>query len=513
MWQIRRRRLAEYGISTAAVAAVVALIHPLRLDLGLINVVLILLLVSVLNAALFGWIVGLYASILSNLAFNFFFVPPLYRFTVQEPVNVLALALFLAVAAVTASLLARSRRSAVEAQRRARDTQLLLALNRTIRDQPSPAIPKAICARVVADFQVRSCSLYRRDGDGLELVARVGEQEIALTAIERPAVLQATMRAMSQAEGRFIRLPQAIFLPLAIEAEVLGVLHIHLNEQPLGLEQEALLEVFADEAAVALHRAALVEAAAHADLLQETDRLRSALLSAVSHDLRTPLTSIKTAAANLRSGDVEWSAAARGEFLAAIEGEADRLTRLVANLLDLSRIEAGALRLDLDWNDLEELVRDAAYRQEQGTPGHAVIVEAALSLPLLRFDYVQIGQVVANLLENAAKFSPAGAPITLSVCVEPERVRVSVRDQGTGIPPGERQRIFEPFYRSKRGEATSGSGLGLAICRGIVDAHGGQIWAEGETGAVLTFTLPTAAAGTPSVPVITPEPTETRTDR
>ncbi|HLZ69898.1 MAG TPA: ATP-binding protein [Dehalococcoidia bacterium] len=492
------RWLWQCAASTLALALVVAALLPLRLDLGLINVALALLLVSVAAAAAWGWVAGLYTAVLSNLAFNFFFVPPLYRFTVQQPAHVLALALFLVVAAITAALLAQRRQAALEARHRAHDTRVLLALNRTTRDRPLEAIPATICDLVVREFAVAACTLFEY-ATALQCVAHAGTGVAALDPAERGAAVRLTAAPAARGQAhRIERLPGVLLLPLGVEGEAIGVLRLQLGEHPLSEAQESLLESFADEAAAALHRAALAQAAEQAVLLQETDRLRSALLSSVSHDLRTPLTAIKTAAANLRAGDVKWSAAARAEFLGAIETEADRLTRLVTNLLDLSRIEAGTLRLDLDWNDLEELLRAAAFSAERTEPGRTIAVQIDRPLPFLRFDYVLIDRVVSNLLENALKHSPPTSPVSVAVAACPTEVRVTVCDQGSGIPPAERERVFAPFYRGAKEAGGGGSGLGLAICRGIVAAHGGRIFVEeAPSGAALTFCLPRTAIGDP----------------
>lgn len=513
----QRNWLLGCVLSTAAIALTVLVLQLLRLNLGLINVALCLLLVSVMSAAAWGWIVGIYCSILSNLAFNFFFVPPLYQFTVEKPENVLALVLFLLVAAITASLFAQIRRSAREADRRAQETQTLLALSRTIRDQPLERLPVSICERIVSDFGVQSCTLYRLDGEELEPVAHAGDLDASLSRDERSVALQAARSVRSTGLG--YRLPRVLrrsprpgspagqlYLPLRLENTPIGVLRIQMAGSPLYGGQEGLLEAFADETAAILHRTSLAESARSAALLQETDRLKSALLSSVSHDLRTPLTAIKASAANLMSTEVQWSEAARQEFLSAIDREADRLTHLVANLLDLSRIEAGALRLDLDWNDLDELVRNAVYRAEQAAPERRFVLDLKADLPLLRFDYLQVDRVVANLLDNATKYSPPDGQIEVGTHVDVDRLSVSVCDHGGGIPASQRQRVFDPFYRSERGKgAAGGSGLGLAICRGIVEAHGGKIWVEGDEGAILTFTLPRDPVGEPA-PIPEPSP-------
>jgi len=494
--------LAGCILTTLVLALLIALLRPLRLDLGLTNVALLLLILSVLSAAVWGWVVGIYTSILANLSFNFFFVPPLGRFSVAQPDNALALVLFLLVASITAGLLAQWRRSALEAERRASDTRTLLALSRTTRDRPLAELPLAICEWIVRDFAVRSCAIYKLDSEELELVAAAGSGASELSRAERSVALQAARSGRPAALGyrrrsRIIRKPGIpsesglLYLPLRLEYQTLGVLRLQSAGAPLTDDQERLLEAFADEAAASLQRASLAASAQAATMLQETDRLKSSLLSSVSHDLRTPLTAIKASVANLMSAEVHWSEATRQEFLAAIDREADRLTRLVTNLLDLSRIEAGVLRLDTDWNDLEELLRNAIDRTEQAAPDRAVEIELEAALPLLRFDYVQIDRVISNLLDNALKYSPPDSPIAVRVTAEEDQILVEVRDRGSGIPASERLHIFDPFYRSERiRKSAGGSGLGLAICRGIVEAHGGRIWADSEGGARMRFTLP-----------------------
>ena len=510
-----RGRVAGIAISTTVIAALVAALWPLRLDLGLTNVALVLLLVAVASAALWGWLVGLFATVLSNLAFNFFFVPPLYRLQVQRPENALALLLFLFVAAITAALLARWRRSAFAAERSARETRTLLALNRSARSRPLDEIPALICAWIVRDFAVSGCAIYRLAGDQLLPLAHAGTGDAALTPGESIAAhsvarhgaavaLPAGDAAEHPPDEASADAPAELFVPLAVEGETVGVLRLTVSAGGLPEEQAALIEGFVDEAAAALHRSALNDVARTAAAARESDRLKSVLLASVSHDLRTPLTAIKTAAANLLSTDVAWSDAAREEFLQAIDREVDRLNRLVADLLDLSRIEGGALRLDRDWNDLDELLREAVYRVERTAGKRRIAIKHAAPLPLLRFDYMQIDRVVANLLDNALKYSPPGSRIAISTRSADGNVDVAVADSGPGVSRAERERIFSPFYRERRSERlVAGSGLGLAISRGIVEAHGGRIWVEDGPGATFHFTLPLEAAPPETQPAAT----------
>jgi K+-sensing histidine kinase KdpD len=245
-----------------------------------------------------------------------------------------------------------------------------------------------------------------------------------------------------------------------------------------------------------------VEDANRMVVLQRTDELRSALLSSVSHDLRTPLTTIKTAATSLGEGDVPWDDEARHGFIAAIEREADRLDCLVENLLDMSRIEAGLLQPEKVWYLLDELVREVLDRMAPLLQGREVQTHLPDHFPPLELDNVLIDQVLTNLLENAVRYTPAGTPIEVSMQKEGDEGVVSIADRGPGIMPEERELIFDKFYRvCKRAnsaeEEARGSGLGLAICRGLMEAHGGRIWVEAREGggAVFRFALPLNKAG------------------
>ena len=232
-----------------------------------------------------------------------------------------------------------------------------------------------------------------------------------------------------------------------------------------------------------------------ATALEQTDRLKSALLTAVSHDLRTPLASIKAAATSLLQKNVHWDEATRDDFLTAIDEETDRLTKLVSNFLDLSRIQGGALRPEKEWYDIAEVIGAVTRRLMPLLASHTLRVEIAPNLPLLHFDYVEIAQVLTNLIENAAKYSPPDAAIAVSADAENDTVRVSVADHGYGIPPADLPHVFDTFYRVQRpghDQQIAGTGIGLAICKGFIEAHDGQISVTSVVGQGTTFcfTLP-----------------------
>jgi two-component system sensor histidine kinase KdpD len=293
---------------------------------------------------------------------------------------------------------------------------------------------------------------------------------------------------------------KALYLPLMASGGTVGVLGVrpedsHSLEAPEHLHQ---LETFANQIALALERARLADEAQHAQVQAEADRLRSSLLSSVSHDLRTPLASITGAASSLLEAGTALDASTHRELLETIQEESERLGRLVNNLLQMTRLESGALQLRKDWHPLEEIVGAALGRLKRALGDRPVTTRMPEDLSLVPIDDVLIEQVFINLVDNAIKYTPAGSAIEIAAWTGESAVTVEVADHGPGLTPGEEQRVFEKFYRGDPA-ATRGAGLGLAICRGFVQAHGGRIWAENRRGggAAFRFTLP--LTGTPPV--------------
>jgi two-component system sensor histidine kinase KdpD len=243
-----------------------------------------------------------------------------------------------------------------------------------------------------------------------------------------------------------------------------------------------------------IERARLRQESLQIEVLQKTDALRSALLSSISHDLRTPLASIKASASSLLQEDVQWSDEERRSFALAIEREADRLNRLVANLLDMSRIEGGALKPEKEWYPIDELIHDVLGHMQSIVLDRVVRTDIPDVLPPVQLDYLEIEQVLTNLLENAVRYTPYETPLDVSVQVEGDQMVISVADRGPGIPPADLEHVFDKFYRvlGRTPGRPTGSGLGLAVSKGLIEAHGGHIWAENREGggAVFRFTLP-----------------------
>jgi two-component system sensor histidine kinase KdpD len=327
-----------------------------------------------------------------------------------------------------------------------------------------------------------------------------------------PAFLQKIVRKTTRQRRVSVARRYQRLIPLKTDQQVVGVLLLYIEEDQhctpfengLGKEEESstqhgiFFSAFLEHAVVLIEGDRLRRESLHVKILQKTDALRATLLSSVSHDLRSPLATIKTAVTSLQADEVQWDDEARQGFTSAIERECDRLNGLVENLLDMSRIEAGALQLEKVWYPLDGLIRDVLDRMSARFQGRDVHVTIPKDLPPVEIDNVLIDQVITNLLENAVNYTPAGSPIDICVHQEEQYVQVHIADRGPGIEPTERKYIFDKFYRvltdasASHSSPSPGSGLGLAICRAFVEAHGGHIWVEAREGGgtVFLFTLP-----------------------
>ena len=265
----------------------------------------------------------------------------------------------------------------------------------------------------------------------------------------------------------------------------------------LTAAEERLLITFASQGVLALERVRLSQTASKARLLEDSDRFKSSLLSSVSHELRTPLATIKAAVTSLRSNTVAWDSEAREDLLAAVEEETDHLNQLVGNLLNMSRIEAGALKPERSWNSLADILSSALDRMKTQTEKHRLVVNVSADLPLVPVDYFQIEQVFINLISNSTKYSPENSTITIQAHqAGGDLLEVTVQNQGPHVLEEHLERIFDKFFRVTAADKVTGSGLGLSICKGIIEAHGGRIWAENlEQGFAFHFTLPLAWEG------------------
>jgi two-component system sensor histidine kinase KdpD len=511
------------AVVVVAVAALTAAMLPFRTQLGVLNVLLLYLLLTFVLALVGGLWPGVLSAVLGFLAFDVLYIPPYLTLSVAEPDHVLALFVYLGVATVTAHLVSRLRTQTEEALREGRRTALLAELNAAlIGDVTLEAILARIAERVVTVYGAQGCRVLVRGDDG-ELhagawyPAQIGP-DVDRTGLSLAEWAMTNRKPVGRSArgGKIVgrkpgtgqsvppfgnRAADVLYLPIMTRDRVAGVLEVtgRPGTRAFRAEDEQTLTTFVDQAALALERARLSEEAAQAAALAQSDELKSALLAAVSHDLRTPLASIKASATSLLDDSVTWDDDARRDFLEAIDEETDRLSLMVSNLLDLSRIEGGALRPQKDWYDVDELIADVRSRMAARMQTHPLTVTVEPDLPLLQFDYVEIAQVLVNLIENAVKYTPAGTPIAISARAVPGAIAIAVRDEGPGIPREHQARLFEKFSRAPSGIAASGTGIGLAISKGLVEAHGGQITVDSapREGTEFRFTLPLPAAVKP----------------
>lgn len=505
--QHERTDVVAYAASLGFVAAAGLVAFVLKQVLEISNIALAFLIAVLASAVTFGLWASLLASLASVLAFNFFFLPPLYTFTITDPENVVALFFFAVAAVIASNLAARLRAQAIAARQRARITEELYLFSRKLTGVATlDDLLWATAHQIASMLKVRVVLLLPEDDS---LVVKAGfPPEDMLDAADLAAARWSFDK--NEATGRGAdTLPGAKrhFMPLRTGRGAVGVVGIDRDAPGVILtpEQSRLFEALADQAALAIERINLARDIDRAQLEAETERLRAALLTSISHDLRTPLASIMGSVTSLLSYGSEFDANVRDSLLRTIQEETERLNRFIANLLDMTRLESGPLEPQTGPADLSDVIGAALQRAARILECHVVEIDLEPDLPMLAIDMVLMEQVLINLLDNAAKYAPKGSGIAISATRQKERVSIEVRDEGPGIPDSELERIFDKFYRVRRTDCRpAGTGLGLAICRGFVEAMKGTIRAANRTdrsGAVFTIELPTwSKAATVEVP-------------
>jgi two-component system sensor histidine kinase KdpD len=449
----------------------------LRIFQGALNTPIIALLYLLpvgLGASLGGLSVGILASFLAFLTFNYFFIPPFYSLFVHQTHDLLVLVVFLGVAVTVSQLLGQAQAALAAAQARERETTSLYELSTALTGLGSEGpIAQTVAERLMEISGAQAVELVFQGGNGAE------QRSLVPADASRPADTPLAVLPLTTARGRF------------------GEIRLWRAGPGLSPTEGRLLATFAGHGALALEHALLSQAETQARILDESDRMKSALLSSVSHELRTPLATMKAAVTSLRSGEVDWAAPARLDLLVVVEEELDHLNRLVGNLLDMSRIEAGVLKPNRAWLSLAEVAGGPLTRMRRAMAQHRVVVQISDDLPLVPADYVQLDQVFTNLISNSLKYAPAGSAITIKAwTLDRETVQVQVQNQGPPVPAEHLSHIFEKFYQATAADRVTGTGLGLSICKGIIEAHGGRIWVENlPDGPAFNFTLPLAWAG------------------
>jgi two-component system, OmpR family, sensor histidine kinase KdpD len=470
----RGRTLADYLILLATIPMVTLILYQLRAGLSTTTVALIFLLPVLINTTYGGLVPGILTAFAAFLAYNYFFLQPYYTFIVHESQDIVALVIFLVVAILISQLVGQAKKNLAESMNRERELSHLYELSLAITGvNDVKEIAEVIATQALDLFQASTVrvKVYLTFGEGEHIVQIPSPDGIT--------------------EG-----PPRLSTALATARGNLGEIQIWRGGGDDSASQERILRTFASQGALAIERAALVESETRAKVLEESDRLKTALLSSVSHELRSPLATIKAAITSLLTDQVAWQEEARKDLLTAVDEETDLLNRLVGNLLDMSRIETGALRPNRQWNILSEIVDGVAGRMHRLLKNHRLKIDIPEDIPLVPVDYVQMEQVFTNLLSNSAKYAPKGSTIELAASTLAGELLVRMKNEGPQIPPANLERIFDKFSRLTESEKVSGTGLGLSICKGIVEAHGGRIWAENlDRGIVFIFTLPLTLDG------------------
>lgn len=496
-----RRRFDPWPYLTAGLHVVGALVVGMALQqfLDVRNIALVFLMAVLSSAVTLGLWPALFASLISAAAYNFFFLPPLYTLDISDPESVVALLFFLIVAVIASNLTGRVQRQAAAARERARLTEdLYLFAKKLAGTGTLDDVLWATAFQIASMLKVRVVLLLPEDGT---IVVKAGYPPDD-TLVDADIAAAKWAWEHNRAAGRGAdTLPGAkrLYLPLRTGRMAVGVVGLDNDRQGplLTPEQQRLFDALADQAAVAIERIQLVADVDRAKLAVEADRLRSALLTSISHDLKTPLASIMGAAGALREFGVSLPEEGRAELVSTVLDESERLNRFIANLLDMTKIESGAMEPNSALHYVGDIVGSALRRAAKITAQHKTELDMPADLPMLKLDPVLFEQVLFNLLDNAAKYAPEGSTIRIRGWADGATVAIQLMDEGPGIPQADLERVFDTFYRVRKGDhVRAGTGLGLSICRGFVEAMGGTVIASNRAdrpGAVFTITMPVPA--------------------
>ncbi len=453
-----------FSFTTTGVLLLLSSFEPINKT----TIALVFLLPVGLSATLWGLMPGIAAALASFLAFNYYFLEPIHSLTIHESEDLVILAAFLGVTVVISELVGRIRRNLADTTDREREALHLYEFSSLLAaSQNERSAAQALLDKI--DQAIKPIRI-----------------EVLIENSPEPILLAKGPSLPSMAAVK------PLVEPLQTARGLMGEIRLWQKDRPLSDTQEHLLKIFASQGVLAIERLRLAEAARETKILEESDRLKSSLLSSVSHELRSPLAAIKASVSSLRAGEVEWESEARADLLATVEEEIDHLNVLVGNLLDMSRIEAGALKPQKKPDMLGEIVSAVSGRMRTLLQNHQLVVDVPEDLPLVNVDFIQIQQVFTNLLNNSLKYSPAGSTIRITATPrEAHDLHVRLANQSMPVPETDLNRIFDKFYRINPSERVTGSGLGLSICKGIIEAHGGTIWAENlPDGFAFNFTLP-----------------------
>jgi len=491
----QKQTLTGYVMAALVTIACTLVAYSLFGQFELANLIMIFLLGVIFVATRFGRNPSIFASIFGVAIFDFLFVPPYHTFSVADGQYLITLLAMLTVGILISSLMANVRSQAKVAGHRERRAIVLYAMSKELAaSQSEEEIVRTAIKHLYSEFSSQNVILFPNANGRIRYPT-----DLAMTESLHAADLSVAQWVMDHNEiaGQGTNtLPgaQAVYFPLSNKEAVLGVLVLlPVNLRRIFLpEQRKLLDTFLGQIAQAITRVRLTEKARQTQVEIEAERLRNSLLSSISHDLRTPLATIVGSASTLVEEDETLTKSEKHELSCAIYDESRRMSSLINNILDMARLDAGAIQLKKEWYPLEEIIGVVLNRLQKHLENRPVTVKLPAGIPLIFVDTVMIEQVLMNLLENALRYTPEKSAIHISADSQPSAMKISIADEGVGIPKGCEHKLFEKFYRIKNEATQSGVGLGLAICRAIIEAHGGSISAKNAPtgGAVFSFVIP-----------------------
>jgi two-component system, OmpR family, sensor histidine kinase KdpD len=478
--QLSRKRIFEllsrYFFVLVLLTASKLILIPFEPYLQIQLIALLYLLPVMISTVLWGLTSGILAGFVGFLVFNFFYIQPYYTFQVHQTQDLITLLIFLIVAVVMSQLIGRAREGMRIAQSREWEAMHMYELISALSGlQNTQNIAQTLGNHIWEAFKF----------DRIDVTIS-GENVLSITS----------------PDGNNLPEKPSMKFHLKTSRSKEGEISLWHTRSYISHEESRLLGAYINQGALVLERARLADIETRAKILEESDQMKSALLNSVSHELRSPLAAIKASVSSLRSGTVDWNIPARQELLATVEEETDHLNALVGNLLDMSRIETGVLDPNIHWNSIEEIVMGVIIKMRKHFDNHHMELDFSEDLPLVPTDFAMMEQVFTNLISNCIKYAPTNSMITLSSYKEEEFLHTRVSNQGPPVPEEHLEKIFEKFHRVTEADRITGTGLGLSICKGIIEAHGGKIWAENQTDAfVFHFLLPLKLHGKlPAVP-------------
>ncbi len=463
-------RIFPFLYPILAVSSVTGILWFLRDELNIQVISLLYLLPVVFISRIFGLLPAILTAILSFFCYNYFFISPRFTLAIRQTQDLISLIVFLIIAIVISQLLNQDRQNLMAVIEREREVTYLYELNIALTGlKDGREISRILAEKIYATF----------NADRVEVM-----------------IFQTPDRTkkISVSVGNETREPSDpdFIIPISTARGGEEIVQIWRFGLPFSPVEQKMLNTFARQGTLAIERAYLIDINNRTKILEESDKLKTSLLSSVSHELRTPLATIKAAVSSLRSKTVNLDAESRYELLSAIEEETDRLNHLVGNLLDMSRIESGVLNPQRGWNSMAEIVYGVLKRMNTIRQDYVIDIEILDELPYVPVDYIQMDQVFTNLFSNCTKYAPKGSKITVRIQLWREKqMLIQVKNQSPHIAEDQLERIFDKFYRMDGFENVTGTGLGLSICKGIIEAHGGKIWAENEPdGLSFNFSIP-----------------------